>query len=327
MSRKKAAKQPPPPAERSRAGRFVTFLICFVLSLAVSKVFEFVTSKETYDAAAAVQATWKRSLEGYAPLSLATGYWQDVKTVFTLRDKAFSTPETPKDPVPGLPAGPKVVPSNECRSLHLGMTLECRSTTLGDKWRSKCRENRANAEKKFNAIPLCRAWNEQMLAERRFNDWVTRQSFARPKSSQPDDGKKGLMYLIGSPILGLLKTYLRLTQDGGWSYLWGALQLAMGVPAFMLVHSALASTPYQERYFPEHPIAWIIIVPPGVVVASSLLAFPLKYLMLGGLAALGWFTGLAGACCTATGVAGFCWWCSHKFAEYSVSEAIEKKIG
>ena len=143
---------------------------------------------------------------------------------------------------------------------------------------------------------------------------------------QSPQGNKELYQIILTPFLALARTFLQLTDKGGWSFLWIGLQLALGVPAFMLAFAHLESTPTQTRYFPEHLVAKIIVIPVGVVAASSVLALGLKYLMFGALAALGWFTSLSGLCCAAASAAGFCWWCSLKFAEYHVSGAVQRKL-
>ena len=129
-----------------------------------------------------------------------------------------------------------------------------------------------------------------------------------------------------APVGALYRTWTRLTYSGGWSYFWAILQLGVGLLGFMVAFSSLEGTTSSPRYFPEGIWGWLFGVPLGVVAAASVLAWCFKYVMLGGVIAFGWFADLAGACCTATGIGGFCWFCFHKFAEYSVAEAIETKL-
>lgn len=248
------------------ASGFSKLFIGFVLSLFVSKAFEFVANTDVItqgvEAAAQVvvtelleiQKSWKSTVESSTPLALASTYWQDLLVISDYGPAA-------------------VVP-------------------MGDR--------------SYDELVGLRAW----LAE----------------NYQSPNSEKELYQLILMPFLALVRSILQLTDGGGWSYLWVGLQLAMGVPGFMLVFNNLEGSPTEPRYFPEHIIGKIIIIPIGVVAVSSVLALGLKYVMLGALAGLGWFTNLSGLCCAAASVTGFCWWCSVKFAEYRLSGTIQSKL-
>lgn len=277
-------------ARPSRARGIATLLAGFIVSLLVSKGFEIVTKSETYrDGVEAVTGTiYAELLEVQESWRQFVGCSAPLALATTYWDDLWYIYD--RGPAATFPD----------RDGSTGSVSPCTAHAAGAGWTPEDRQ--MSTEKVI--VP--------------FQDTTT-------LSLAPERDSMNFEFVL-VPFLALIRTFLQLTSEGGWSYLWISLQIAMGVPAFMLAFAYLESTPTETRYFPENVAARIILVPAGVVVAASVLAFGLKYLMLGGLMALGWFTGLSGACCGATGVAGFYFWCTHKFAEYQVSGAVQRKV-
>lgn len=293
----------------------------FILSLVVGAVFQVLTNKETYEAVEKVQQSWQSTLEKASPFALARAYWDDLWEIHYNGWDA-TVPQKPTSIGIGVPVV-KVEPTQECTNWLSSMQGACEGLGLSEKSVIACKELKAQSRRNFEASARCQAWNEYRLAERRMLDAISRSQRGSYTNSAPPPK---LSHQIPVPALALVRTFLRLTEDGGWSYLWLTLQLAMGVPGFMLAHAYLVGGRFGPQYFPEHPIAKIIVVPIGVVVMASVLAFCLQQLMLGGLWALGWLAGLAGALCGALGVAGFCWWCTHEFAKHVITGQLDKRL-
>jgi hypothetical protein len=102
----------------------------------------------------------------------------------------------------------------------------------------------------------------------------------------------------------------------------GLAQLAMGALAVALIFRY--RTKLGVGGMP--PIAAFFLLPIAVIFAACLIAFALKSLMLGALAALSWATGLAASAAGATGVAGFCWYAIAKLGEKGAERALTPKI-
>lgn len=132
--------------------------------------------------------------------------------------------------------------------------------------------------------------------------------------------------ILATPAVALLRAWMRLTYPGGWSYLWALAQLGAGFLVWRYIHGYVMAGPRRQGRWPDGLLGWAIGMPVGIVLGASAVAAVLKYLMLGGLAAFGWFTCLAGMACAAAGLLGTSWWLVVKFAEYA-SQAEPPRTG
>lgn len=326
-----SGKVPAQPRRPGRARRVVLFLLTFAVSLAVGRAFEIVSSREALLTASQWQQRWYQTVVAMAPLALARAYVADVLHLagggdFDDRSRriAATLPKAPPlmdadtghgcaastagdAPPMSTPATSEPAPvarDETCRRLLMGMNCDLFADDVGT-----CLENRDRQAAAFE--DQCAGWTDPFLRE------GPAPTYEPPAS----DSDRGVGHVIAAPLAGLLLAWQRLTFEGGWSYVWAILQLGAGFLAWLFVHAALFAEPTQRSLWPEGVWAWVLGVPIGTVLGASVLAFAMKYLMLGGLAAFGWLTCFAAAACVATGLAGLCWYLVVRLAEHAASNA------
>jgi hypothetical protein len=331
------------------------FLITFAISIVVARAFETFLSCDTMISANHWQQRLYGSVSAMAPVALATGYIDDA--LYLARGGSFarqaerpSSLQAPTQvallpacqascersqgtsddghaaPVPGTGAptangltplekldavdGITVLDRDEaCRSLNLLTYCELFSEGYGE-----CMA-RAN-ELKENYGYDCEGWEDPRLRA-----IIDAREHPVIEYTPPGGEKRGMGHILSAPLGALLLTWGRLTATGGWSYVWAILQLAVGFLAYLLVHAYVLADPKDRGRLPVGLWAWVLGVPIGSVLCASGIAFILKYLMLGGLAAFGWFTCFAATACAAVGVAGTCWFYAVKLAEHAAQSA------
>ena len=133
------------------------------------------------------------------------------------------------------------------------------------------------------------------------------------------DARGGPVEGLALPMKALLLTVAALATSGG---ILGLAQLGLGALAVALGLKWLKMRGGKDLPAPALIVGW----PVAVILAASLIAIPLKAVMLAALATLSWLTGLAAAAAGATGLVGFCWYCLQKLGEKGAEHALTPKI-
>lgn len=285
--------------------KVLLFLLGFPVSLLIGWLFGVVTDPATYAGAQRLQAAWYGTVSRLSPVALVTGYIDDVLHV-------ARTGEVDWKPDPAV-AQKKSPEEMACYRLALELEESCKERRL-------TKDGTACVHYDPDKVAVLRA-KCPTLYHPAYNPRPL-PTIAEPE--KPDWRKESIKFYL-SPALAVVRTWNRLTREGGISYFLTAVTLLGGLLGFMVVHAAFLSEDYRRSFFPENIWVSVVLVPLGTIASASVVCFFLKYIMLGALALFGWITGLAGLCCAATGTAGYCWWCFHKFAEYSVGKMVEPK--
>ncbi len=345
------------------AGKLIIFVLGCCISLAVGKVFEFMTTANTYRSALELQQRWYNSIDALTPWTLATNYLGDV-TAFALRGETnwssadgsssgkqqTERPENLADHAVHCEAlkeepnaKPVSVPAKTAADSNtVELTTATRDATcryLNGKASRPCLPGIGQVE--CTAEGECSSANpgvadciaESGAARKQFDEqcegWVEQQFGLSPAESnrmlqdlgrqQTGGNSSSLGQKLIAPLVGIAAAWTRLTHEGGSSYFWAILQLVAGFVGFLVICAWLEEGGSEGVWF------WLVGVPIGTVVTASVLAFAVKYVMLGALFGFGWFTCFAGLCCGAVGVAGFIWSCIVNLAEHGVQNAVAPK--
>ncbi|MGE0613442.1 MAG: hypothetical protein AB7O70_13965 [Hyphomicrobiales bacterium] len=313
MSTDTQAQKPGP----SRRRKWIVFLLGFPVSLALGWVFGKITNPETYSGAQELQAAWYDTVSRMSPVALVTGYVDDVVRMATT--DPFAPEPQPRIVSPPTPF-PAIGPETECERLDKALPPPC-STPVG------VYDPRGLAECMAASQPAIKRFKEKCPGVEPYSLRAKRMAAAprAPLYVEQKPHRTDWRQVLGSPLFAIALTWNRLTAEGGISYFLAVAMLLGGLAGFMVLHARLFSTWNRTRYFPQGFLANVLLVPPAVIACASVVCFFLKYIMLGALGLFGWVTGLAGLCCAATGTAGYAWWISHKFAQYSVGKVIAPK--
>lgn len=297
---------------QSRARKVFIFFLGFPISLTLGWVFGKITNPETYEGAHELQAAWYGTVSRMSPVALVTGYVDDVIAIATTGEVEWK-PETPVEP------RKKSAAEIACDGMETRLKANCkRLQSTGNGLR--CVEYDRNELAAF--LKQCPNHPHPILGPRIPSLEAQRAAEESIRNRNP---REFAGRVILSPLFGIARTWGRITHEGGISYFLAVVMLLGGLIGFMALYARLFSTWNRARYLPEGIWGKILLVPPGVVACSSVVCFFLKYIMLGALSLFGWITGLAGLCCAATGAAGYVWWISHKFAQYSIGKVIAPK--
>ena len=324
------------------------FFLTFAVSLAVSQWVDGVLSEDSMSSAGEWQRDWYLAVARLAPLELGGNYLRDVFHVIegggielTEADMAAARgrhaeyvravkgtkcagaeQETPDPPAPKTAAeqlegsGVHVMTRDEeCRALSLASYCDLADTDNFAACVQRTEALRAEYEAK------CTGWDDPRIEALARQQEAMRQQLELDGRQETRSGDRSLGLILLSPLAGLARTWQRLTWDGGWAYVWAILQLGIGLAAYLALHALDGST---GSRWPRGLWGWIIGVPVGTIVCASALAFVLKYLMLGGLLAFGWFTCFAATAAGAAGVAGFCWFLFVELTKHTVSTVVTK---
>lgn len=293
----------------SRLRKIFIFFLGFPVSLALGWLFGILTSPETYRAAEQTQRAWYTTVAQLSPVALVTGYGKDVLHVMGTGDTSWA-PEAPVTP------REKSAEEIECDRLERALAGKCREMRATGNG-MKCVNYDDEALSAF--VKQCPRHPHPIFGPRLPANY-------NPHAVQPQPkGKEIAGRVMSAPLFAIARTWNRITYEGGLSYVLAVVMLLGGVFGFMLLHARFFSPANRVAYFPDSIWSWLLLVPPGIIACASVVCFFLKYIMLGALGVFGWVTGLAGLCCAATGTAGYAWWISHKFAQYSLGKVVAPK--
>ncbi|MEC9368332.1 MAG: hypothetical protein VX871_06510 [Pseudomonadota bacterium] len=286
--------------------KWFVFLLGFPVSLALGWVFQVLTNPSTYAAADKLQRSWYNTVSRLSPVALVTGYVDDVLHVARTGNIGW-------DPPAELGPATRSPEQLACDRLARELEESCKERRL-------TKDGTACVNYDRNKVAVMRV----QCPDHYHSSYNPRPLPTLPKAERPDWRKEGIKFYL-SPMLAVARTWNRLTYEGGISYFLAIVMLVGGLLGFMLVHVSFLSEARPRRFLPDNFWVGVVMLPLGIVAGASVVCFVLKYIMLGALALFGWITGLAGLCCAATGTAGYVWWISHKFAQYSIGKVVAPK--
>ncbi|MGE0846991.1 MAG: hypothetical protein AB7L41_12050 [Flavobacteriaceae bacterium] len=319
----------------SAARRWLRRILLFMLAVLASQVVGKWVESAADPQKLADARTWQQELyistASLAPLALASNYFLDLLYFATQYPKDASVPIGPSageiesmelaaartraaystakcDEPP--PEPPKPEPAAEDNTLKpMDLDAECRmlrQSTYCDisnlEEYAKCTTRARPAQERYDS--LCKGWEEAQNEAIRRQREITRQQMEMPPPPDPGRGRIGVIMM--SPALALARAWNRLTYPGGWSYVWAALQLGAGLAGYFLIR-AYNARGSREPVLPRDFWGWGVGMPIATVAIASLVALVVKYLMLAGLLAFGWFTCFAAAAAGGVGFAAICW--------------------
>jgi hypothetical protein len=194
-------------------------------------------------------------------------------------------------------------------------------------------ETVASQETLDGALRAQQGW---MTALEEFSPWALADEFGRRAGEEAragqrqayidDDGNLAftephgnLSGLLFGPLKAFFATLAALIAEGG---VVGLIQLGLGALA---VGAGLHEMKRREGKDMPPPVLFLGW-PLAVIVAASVIAAALKFLMTGALFALSWATELAASAAGAGGIIGFCWYCTQKLGEKGAEHVLTPKI-
>lgn len=287
----------PPAAGRwARVRPLLRGVLIFAVSLTIGRLCEVAFSQTTLTRAVAAQDRWMRSVQRLSPFGLARDYVDDFDharrgeiVVHRVDTAALATLDRAEKAASEAHALCRLALSARDSS---AIARRCAGLGVTDAMSLAIQERDARREFQNQRAPLTSA-------------------------ESPGSNRSIPVFLV--PILALVRMATRLFTSGTGSAVVTVLQLAMGWLGLLVVRRLFAPARAADS---TPSMANLLLLPIGVVVMSSAVAWVLHALMLGALNTLQWVTAFAAAAAGASGVVGFCWYCATKLSERGLEAAL-----